>query len=793
MNPAAFRALARVELRQLRRNPARSLLVLLLVAIPVAAVAGGGALHRTTRPTLEERRTQRMGAADLRVEVGAGAVDELLAALPAGARAELVGVGVERVRVPGRRFDARAFALDPSGLAAGMLVLSEGRAPRGDGEVALSRVLERSLGDSITLRDGVERVVCGVVADPENLDLPVVLRFAGAPGELARRALLVGTSSGDSDALAERLRAGGWSATARGEVAGGDGFESLVILVVGGFAFFEAALVIAAAFAVGLRRRQRELGLLGAAGAVPGQVSTALVASAVALAALGCLVGLGLGLGSAAALHPFLDGWNRRLNGPLELSGLHAGAAVALGLVTAGASAAWPARAAARLPLRVALAGRRPVAAPAGRWLAVGVVLVVVGVALLLLGSTRADALSGLGLVAGSACAVLGLCATTPWILDRAARAAGRLPIACRLAVRDSGRFRARNGPVVTAVLAGMSVSVLVAALVASVERALAAFQPLLRDDWLLVEGAAGADVADALAAELPVVARGALAAVQRGDALVLARAGERGPRGWIACGDEGLLHALGADAGVEAFRAGRLLVLVAPGEQASAAELELRAEGGHELEALEAALVACDQVAREPRFLLSAETLVARGLAAGPPPRRDLVPRVLRLAEPVGAEALDLARRHAAARAGTSVDAARLHRRPTRVFYRALLAVCVATGLVVILIATALSAAEGAADAAVLHTVGASPSLLRRHLAARAGYLALLGCVLAVPAGLLPAIGLQRTANVALEFSMPWRDLLLVVLGLPALAYGLTWLFSVRRAAVTPRRRALS
>jgi ABC-type antimicrobial peptide transport system permease subunit len=88
----------------------------------------------------------------------------------------------------------------------------------------------------------------------------------------------------------------------------------------GGIGLLEAALVVAAAFAVSLRRRQHEIGLLGSVGAAPGTIGAALLVSTGALAAAGALAGAVVGIGAAAALHPFLDAWNRRANGGFEVA-----------------------------------------------------------------------------------------------------------------------------------------------------------------------------------------------------------------------------------------------------------------------------------------------------------------------------------------------------------------------------------------------------------------------------------------------------------------------------------------
>ena len=82
------RALARIELRQLRRSKTRSALIMALVALPVAGLIGGDILLRITVPTAGERAARDVGSADLRVEAPAASFDEVLSMLPAGATVE---------------------------------------------------------------------------------------------------------------------------------------------------------------------------------------------------------------------------------------------------------------------------------------------------------------------------------------------------------------------------------------------------------------------------------------------------------------------------------------------------------------------------------------------------------------------------------------------------------------------------------------------------------------------------------------------------------------------------------
>ncbi len=612
---SALRALLRVELRDALRNRARSWLVVSLVALGMAAMVGGGALFRTARATPHERCASVLGEASLRVRTyDATTREPFERLLPPGARVAAFSERAALLRAGSREASTALWsfergALDAGGLAQGMLRVLEGRAPRDAGEIALSRSALEALGverGAAVDLDGRSHAIVGVVALPEQLASSIAL-VAFAP-EQETRLWLVHAPLDAQARLADDLHAAGHSVQRRSELGESDGFEQLVTFVLGGFAFFEVALVIGAVFAVGLRRRQREIGLVGANGATAGDVVGALWLATLVLAALGVLLGTLLGAGCAFALGPWLDAWNGRWNGAVELSGAHIAGGAALGLASALLATVLPALAAARLPIVVALSGRRPVATASRAWLALGAALLGAGGLWTALGLRAGEFAAAASVLGGSIAAVLGLGACSPWLLGVLSRCASRLPLAWRLAARDAARFRARNGPVVTAVLAALSVSIALASLAGSV------------------------------------------------DELVAAQARE---------------VSVGAD--------------------------------------------------------------------------RELV--------------------------GIAI------------------ALSAFTGLIVVLIATALATTESSADARVLEAVGATPVVLRTVAGARAGYLALLGALLAAPAGLYPSWGLVELADAKLAFHTPWRVLAAFALGLPLLAFLSAW-FAAGSASQRPRPR---
>ncbi|MEM8962301.1 MAG: FtsX-like permease family protein, partial [Acidobacteriota bacterium] len=506
-------------------------------------------------------------------------------------------------------------------------------------------------------------------------------------------------------------------------------------------------------------------------------------------------VGSLVGIGSAAIVHPFLDSLLDRHVGPFEVMPGDVVLGIVLGIVAAIFAAYLPARAAAALPPREALGKRRPAAHPSRRWLVIGLLLAALGVAILVVSQRVSTPIAAVALLLGPVLGLIGFGACSPWLLGWLAKRAARLPLAWRLAVRDAGRFRARDGAVVTAVLAGMSMSVTIAALVTSVDHKVGPFPSSYRDDQMLVEGPGADDVAPKIAEELSAIAVAPLqAAYLRGEPVRGRVGGEfrLGLGEWVAVGDAELLRALGADRVGTTHDRSRLVVLdiedlANVGAETTTVELTTWV-GGDIIDTPDITFVRTSQFVREPLYFVDRAALETLGWRASAPPNRTLVPWVVRLDRAVTSKHLSQAREIAAASVRTSVDANLLHLNPTRGAYLSVLLLSVVTGLVVVLIATSLSAAESSGDARILRTVGAAPRLLRLHLAARAAYLSLLGCLLAVPAGLVVAIGIFASADIPLDFIMPWSHLLTIVGVLPVLVYVATWCLQPPKTELRPR-----
>lgn len=488
MAPASHRALLRISWRDTVRNRARSLLVIALVAVPVAAVTAGLCVFRTTDPTPDARATGEMGQADLLVTLGSPVDrDDLQARLPADAEVAPFFRGRAEVTAgaSGDTVTALLMGLDPTGLAEGIVETTTGTAPRTDTDASLSASvadqLGLAIGDDIHLADRRFEVV-GIHREPEALSRDSVLVPPAAVIEDGAASWLVDLGDTAVAAALDGLQAPDGtpsiSVVTRADAGARGRGQEMTLTVLGLLALVEAALVVAAAMAVSTRRRQRELGLVAAVGGDDRHLRRAVLWAGIVLGAVGSAIGVALGLGATIAMYPWLQSWADRALHGLRLPVGHV-AVVAAGGVAAVTAAAWvPAHGASRLPVLQALSGRRPPVGSAGRSLSVGIGLSAVGVATVVMSlpvglrTQAAGDVVPLMILLGSVLTVLGFGAMSPWLLDRLGRASPHLPLGPRLALRDTARYRTRNGPMVTAIMAGLAMSVAVAAGLESLQAA---------------------------------------------------------------------------------------------------------------------------------------------------------------------------------------------------------------------------------------------------------------------------------------------------------------------------------
>ncbi|WP_454728588.1 ABC transporter permease [Cellulosimicrobium protaetiae] len=369
-----------------------------------------------------------------------------------------------------------AFSIDPEDPS---LTLLDGAWPAA-GEI----VLEQSAAETAGLTTGDETtVVLGGEPTPVTVSGVFGIEAAaagavlvGIDSETAREAyapdgmvpqLSVWSSqtSGDvdEDALAERvgdvLPDGAEAVTgeqARAEASEAVeevlGFVETFLLVFAAIALFVGAFIIANTFAMSVRERLRELALLRALGASPGQVFTSVLVQALVVGLVGGGLGVLAGAGLVRVIRWGLALAGMEFSGRVPLGAPQVVAAVGLGAVVSVLAAVLPARRAAAIPPVQAM--RDDVAPDRGTGVRAvgGIVLVALGAGVLwlaaFLGSSVADAPTGwawvddlsprlllgvgaglvlVGVLVGSPAVARGVLTVLAWPLVVALRPLGRL------------------------------------------------------------------------------------------------------------------------------------------------------------------------------------------------------------------------------------------------------------------------------------------------------------------------------------------------------------------------------
>jgi putative ABC transport system permease protein len=827
VNSSSIRALLRIARGDIVRHRLRSVLVVALVALPVAAMVAGTSLYRTTQPTPERRDTEQMGRADLYAYGTTRAAHESYH--PSGSTIETISSAEDRNLIPGSRptVSIRGIAVD--GLAAGMLVLLDGRAPKAADEVAITapvvKLAGTALGGQLVLEDGGTVTVVGIVENPSFLsDRSVVVDPSTAAFDEETALWLIGLPAGaDPEAIVAGVtdpETGEQSIGMQSRVSGriraiGEDTGSGSILILGALALVEAALIASAAFAVSIRRRQRELGLLAATGATPRQLAGTVLIEGALLGLLACVAGVALGLAAALGLTPFLDDLTQRRNPPLVVDVLGLVGPAAIGFLAAMIAAVVPARTVARVPVLLALSGRRPPQAPARRTLWLGLAAVGLAAAMTVVGATMrnagSDMFSILLLVAGAVLSTLGFGACGPWLLEKLERLVARLPLAGRIAFRDTARGRSRSSPIVTAILAGCAAAIALGAWQTSRdEENLQGWVPGLYADQLLISGpgTAAGDVGAKLRSE-----EGAI------DGALITYLSVDDPKTYIAyelpdaTDDEGklinvrdqcgncnpgfdalqvyrpspatpeILRMAHAESAAADLAAGRAVVLSNRAAAATKLDIVVQADPD-DPDSLERITLPIRLIrvpvpgGRLPDLFLPDATIRQLGLAE-PPQTGEFEPPPYIVRYDHQVTDADLA--HAQDVASNYPDTyALIDTPPVRQgaeFRLVIMALVLLFAVSVTGIAIALGEAESRPEQRSLLAIGADPRLRRRIAGARAAVLALLAGILAVPAGLLPIWGIfvSRGSPIA----VPTLEIAGAVVVLPILAVAASWLLS--------------
>ncbi len=485
----------RIARREARRAKGRTTLVLALILLPVLGLSFAAVMYDMFTLTKSELLDRELGRFDASVQwpfagqvtqepqgwgaIGGGArepadpsAEKLLALLPAGSR--VAAVDEREIRLHGATGEQklRAHQLDLADPAyRGRVSVLRGSAPASSGEIALNAAAMELLGvragGTVRLPGHGDLRVVAEMEFPDDLSPLAAVRPGTLPTEAPGRQTtwLVDAPAPVTWEQIQALNQHGVVVRSRVVVldpplgvplyfgASEETIFELGVLVFG-LGVLEVVLLAGPAFAVGARRRRRELALVAANGGTPAQLRRIVLADGVLLGVVAGVVGTAVGIAAAFALRGVFEDHVAlaRAGGyrvfPLALLGL-----VALALTAGTGAALVPAFAAARTDVVAALAGRRNRTGPGRRWLVVGLCALGAGAALAGYGVVAVDSTV---VMAGLVLAELGLVVCTPTLVGLIARLGGRLPLAPRIAVRDLARNRSSTAPAISAVMAAV-------------------------------------------------------------------------------------------------------------------------------------------------------------------------------------------------------------------------------------------------------------------------------------------------------------------------------------------------
>lgn len=485
--------------RGLRARPMRTGLTIAGVTLGVAVLFAGLATNAGIEAAVDRSVSTLVGRADLRVAAfgESGLSDATLATIVATPGVTVAAPAFERRTYLGAETFAPGFPLPPPVTIAGIepaaeaalhdLTLSAGSALTGEAanDALVNATLARE--DGLAVGDTIEM---------QTIDAPVHLRivgilagdgpWAGGGGRavvvplgtaqaifdadgLTRVDIGTPSTAAVTDALESTLLSEPYVLSSPRDIGAAmrasTGDFAATTALIGAIALFTGAFLIFNSLSMTVVERVRELGLLRAAGASRGQLTSYILVQATAIGIAGSVLGVALGAALAAGIAAWVRTVGSVVLGAPVVNPGDALAAFAIGLVVTLAAAIEPARRAGRISPVEALKARLdpPTARRARlRWLVAVFALVgVVGLLIWPRGAGEAALVRALLVYA----VLLAVALAVPFILPAMARVAG-LPFALlvrfeeRLARASLLRDRGRAALTVGALTIGLAMIV---------------------------------------------------------------------------------------------------------------------------------------------------------------------------------------------------------------------------------------------------------------------------------------------------------------------------------------------
>ncbi|MEN9504094.1 MAG: hypothetical protein RI958_20, partial [Actinomycetota bacterium] len=273
---APWRLAARLARREVRRRPWRTLLVVVLVAVPVAALVLADVAYRTDRLPSDAR----FGTASTQVSLGGQPLsfgDETLEeALPAGTPYAWwyeTNLPLRSAAAPEHMVFTAAITIDPTDpMTAGIVDVVSGRNTIGPDEVTLTASTAEQFG--VDVGDRLELVrpaqaftVVGIVDVADRSDAMIAPGFdVSALRPSARQIMVLAGRDGDDSLealdLASPFQSGGWQIERRADEGRADPMALFFGWLAGAIAMGILGIIVASAFAVSGRRQLVTIGQL---------------------------------------------------------------------------------------------------------------------------------------------------------------------------------------------------------------------------------------------------------------------------------------------------------------------------------------------------------------------------------------------------------------------------------------------------------------------------------------------------------------------------------------------------
>lgn len=499
------RLINRLAVRDIGRHKLRSLLIVMLIALPVAIMSGLGVLLRSDGSVSGSQALNNYGDADMVISPISnwdghcsqqGPTNTYCddGAEPDAHQRAQQQTALANLRLPGHKLhplrtteasvswrlatlSATVKAMDLTTMRPYRMEFPRGPMPTGNNiwvTTGAAKDYGWSVGSRVTV-NGHRYTITGVVREEWPGNGPTFWVAPRSP--LARGGELTYYVNGASltRQQVEKLNASGVGVAdrrAEESASQGDTFERdmfALILAAGVLSAIVVATIAAAAFAIGARQQRRMLALLGIIGAARRDLMGVMIHQGLLLGLTGALLGVGLGVGMGNGAVAII----RMVYPDYITYGVDWGYAAVgsvVGLLAAALTACWfPARDVARQDALMGVKHAESAARPARRptlAIVIAAIGLLAGVGGVIYGrrGTTGDVMVRLniGIIVTIVVLYLAAVSAMPWLVDKVSgRKSSRLPI--RFALRDLNRNRGRAVP---GVAASMAITVLACAAV---------------------------------------------------------------------------------------------------------------------------------------------------------------------------------------------------------------------------------------------------------------------------------------------------------------------------------------